>query len=171
MVEPVSIMSSTTIQSFPATSPEIFRNLSTMRWVRRSSSGVSSSTWTMSAERSSLSRQTETFLDRVGDLWVWFKDFLCLNFDIIMSKYVLTITTPVMYHSKLQSKIIRHPDRPLGSSFIRRHDNTVLPVRDVVLDPVTEQWLHLCQEHQSWSEDEALTTNLETVHWVVKESF
>merc|ERR1712110_25064 len=59
-----------------------------------------------------------------------------------------------MNHGKVKAKIICQHHRSLGPSLIWRHNNTVLPIWDVVGDPAAEKGLHL-----------------QTVNWMVKESF
>ena len=48
------------------------------------------------------------------------------------------ISSPIMDHGKIQSKIIRNHDGSLSSPLIRRHNDAVLPIADVLLDPIAE---------------------------------
>ena len=61
-----------------------------------------------------------------------------------------------MVEIRLRNKILRE----IGHLF---------PVGDIVLDPSTEQWLHLHIDVQNYSEKQLV--HLEAVHRVVKEAF
>ena len=73
--------------------------------------------------------------------WSWFcaqSLLVSANNTSKTMKNNFAISSPIMDHGKIQSKIIRNHDGSLSSPLIRRHNDAVLPIADVLLDPIAE---------------------------------
>lgn len=50
---------------------------------------------------------------------------------------------PVVDEGKVQREVVGDGDRPLDGALVGADHDAVLPLRDVLLDPLTEEGLHL----------------------------